>query len=126
MTTVGGGLITFLALVLLLGSGVMVFKHHVDEERATLARLQRDLQTAREAQARLWGELAYHRRPEYLTSFADALGLMPAGPGQIVTVDALPVEPPPVAGDGARPHIVALPSGARAILMPRPSPSATP
>ena len=122
----GVGLVLTLVAVLSLGTGVMVFKGNVDHERQRLAALGRDLAEARAATARLEAELAYHRRPAYLTRFADALGLMPARPTQLVQMRDVPRRPVPVAEGEPAPLLVALPSGERVGLARRPAQGSRP
>jgi hypothetical protein len=124
---VGGiGLVLTLVAVLSLGTGVMVFKQNVDHERQRLARLERELAEARAATARLEAELAYHRRPAYLTRFADALDLVPAKPTQLAELDDVPRRPTPVVEGEPAPLLVALPSGARVGLARRPAQGSRP
>ncbi len=123
----GIGLIAALLMVLGLGSAVMVFKQSVDVERERLGRLADDLEAAEARAAQLRAELAYHRRPDYLATFADRLGLVPGEPVQLTTVDALPHRPEAEAGDSiARPFLVALPSGRRITLLRRPIEGSSP
>jgi predicted RNase H-like nuclease (RuvC/YqgF family) len=117
----GAGLVLSLLTVVGLGTGVMVFKQNVDHERQRVARLERELAEAEAATARLRAELAYHRRPAYLTRFAGHLGLVPATPTQLTTVEALAPRPAPVAVGEPAPVVVALPSGGRTTLARRPA-----
>ena len=112
-----GGIVA-VAGVLALGAGVMVFKQQVDAEERRLVELRRTLVAAQAETGRLTAELAYHRRPAYLASFADSIGLVPAGPRQFVDLDALAPRPNGAAADVA---IIALPSGGLATLQRRPA-----
>jgi hypothetical protein len=122
----GVGLVLTLVAVLALGTGVMVFKENVDHERQRLAQLERELAAAEAATARLEAELAYHARPAYLTRFAGSLELVPARPGQLVELDAVPRRPAPLAAGEPAPLVVALPSGRRIGLARRPAPDPAP
>ncbi len=116
----GFGLLAALVLVLGIGGGVMVFKHHVDEQRQDVARLESALRQERETGARLRAELAYHHRPAYLQRLATPLGLVPATPQQMVRPEELPKLP--VADEDRKRDrwLVVLPSGARVVLARRP------
>ena len=104
--------------VLVLGAGVLVFTQHVDAEARRLQALRAAVVTAHEETARLRAELAYHQRPAYLLGFADALGLVPARPAQLVDLETLAARP---AGGDAREQVIALPSGALTTLRRRPA-----
>jgi len=124
---VGGfALVVALLAVISMGTGVMVFKQTVDDDRQRLLELRHELVEARAATARLQAELAYHRRPAYLARFAPALGLAPAQPHQIVDIEHLPARPMPVAEGEPAPRLVALPSGERVGLAPRPAQGSRP
>lgn len=121
----GFGLLGVLLLMLGVGSGVMVFKHHVDEERRVLAQLRTELRDAEVLEARLRAELAYHRRPAYLERFAPPLGLVPADPTHLLR--AADLDDWPVADEMAEDAwIIALPSGQRTLLLRRPAQGSRP
>ena len=122
----GVGFVCTLVAVLSIGTGVMAFKANVDHERQRLAELERELAEARAATARLQAELAYHRRPDYLARFGDALGLVPATPDRLIRAEAVPRRPMPAAAGEPAPLLIALPSGERVGLARRPAQGSRP
>lgn len=104
------GFAAALGLVVALGAGVVVLKETVDNDRDYLRSLRLQLIESRAETQRLRAEYAFHQRPDYLKSYAGALGLVPLEAARQRAAVGL-MDRPDGEGDATFVGLIALPSG---------------